>query len=309
MATALWSGFLSPTAVRPCGCCTNASPARTAPSPKPASSWARSKVCCQRAIPLWGAEYGCAPFLKATADIPADKIIRLRPNLRLFGPPLAYKGSGRPPIHGNKFKDPSTWSDPGFDLEMQDPDLGKVRVRIWKDLHLQKAPACPFRGACMERLESKGSRRLPKVIWIAWAGQEPPEECTWWQRYLRRYSVDHGYRFAKQRLPWTLPMISTPEQGERGSDLMPFLTWELWLARHLGVDRPLPWQVKQTKMTPGRGCQGMGEIFATIGTPARPPKRRGNAPGWPKGRVRQRRVRYEVVKKAPKQPKMARNTA
>jgi hypothetical protein len=36
-----------------------------------------------RAISLWDAEYGCAPFLLATADIPTDKIIRLRPNLRL----------------------------------------------------------------------------------------------------------------------------------------------------------------------------------------------------------------------------------
>jgi hypothetical protein len=264
-----------------------------------------------RAISLWDAEYGCAPFLKATTRIPADKIIRLRPNLRLFGPPLAYKGRGRHPVHGNKFKfkDPDTWSEPIFDFEMQDPDLGKVRVRIWHDLHLQKAPECPFRVACIERLESKGTRRLPKVMWIAWIGQDPPEERTWWQRYLRRYAVDHWYRFAKQRLHWTTPMVSTPEQGERWSDLMPLLTWELWLARSLGVDRPLPWQKKQTVLTPGRVCQGMSEILTTIGTPARAPKPRGNAPGWPKGRVRQRRARYEVVKKTQIQPKTAPMTA
>jgi hypothetical protein len=261
----------------------------------------------ERAISLWDAEYGCAPFLKATADIPVDKIIRLRPNLRLFSPPPAYKGRGRHPVHGDKFKfkDPTTWSDPAFDLETEDPDLGKVRVRIWHDLHLQKAPACPFRVACIQRLEHKGTRRFPKAIWIAWVGQEPPEEVTWWRRYLRRYAVDHWYRFAKQRLHWTLPMFATPEQGERWSDLMPFLTWELWLARSLGVDRPLPWQKKQTEMTPGRVCQGMSEIFLTIGTPTQMPKRRGNAPGWPKGRVRHRRVRYEVVKKASEKPKTA----
>ena len=57
-----------------------------------------------RSISLWDAEYGCAPFLLATADIPADKSIRLRPNLRLFGPPPAYKGRGRPAVHGDKFK-------------------------------------------------------------------------------------------------------------------------------------------------------------------------------------------------------------
>jgi hypothetical protein len=260
-----------------------------------------------RSISLWDAEYGCAPFLLATADIPADKIIRLRPNLRLFGPPGPYKGRGRYPVHGAKFKfkDPTTWGQPAIDLEMQDADLDRVRVRIWNDMHFQKAPGCPLRVACVERLESQGTRRLPKLIWLAWIGEDPPEETTWWQHYPRRYAVDHWYRFAKQRLHWTLPMFSTPEQGERWSDLMPMITWELWQARPLGVDKPLPWQKKQVEMTPGRVCQGMTDIFATIGTPAQPPKRRGNAPGWPTGKPRNRRKRYEVIKKGQNQAETA----
>jgi hypothetical protein len=264
-----------------------------------------------RSISLWDAEYGCSTFLLATADIPADKIIRLRPNLRLFGPPPAYKGRGRHPLHGAKFKfkDPTTWGEAAIDVEKQDPVLGKVHIRIWNDLHFQKASGCPFRVACVERLESKGSRRLPKLIWLAWVGEDLPDDNTWWQCYLRRYAVDHWYRFAKQRLHWTLPMFSTPEQGERWSDLMPFITWELWLARPLGVDKPLPWQKIQPEMTPGRVCQGMCDIFAAIGTPAKPPKRRGNAPGWLKDRPRQLRPRFEVVKKRKKQPKSARAIA
>jgi len=264
-----------------------------------------------RSISLWDAEYGCAPFLLATADIPADKVIRLRPNLRLFAPPPAYKGRGRYPLHGAKFKfkDPTTWGEAATDVERPDPVLGTVRIRIWNNLHFQKAPNCPFRVACVERLESKGSRRLPKLIWLAWIGDNPPDDITWWQFYLRRYAVDHWYRFAKQRLHWILPMFSTPEQGERWSDLMPFITWELWLARPLGVDKPLPWQKIQPEMTPGRVCQGMSDIFAMIGTPAQAPKRRGNAPGWPKDRPRQRRPRFEVVKKGKKLPKSAQATA
>lgn len=170
---------------------------------------------------------------------------------------------------------------------MDDADLGKVHIQHWNDLHFQKAPRCPFRVARVERLESKGSRRLPKVIWVAWIGEEPPKTITWWQYYLRRYAIEHWYRFAKQRLHWTQPMFGTPEQGERWSDLMPMITWQLWLARPIGVDRPLPWQRKQSEMTPGRVCQGMPDIFAQIGTPTRMPKRRGNAPGWPKGQPRQ----------------------
>lgn len=252
-----------------------------------------------RAISLWDAEYGCAPFLLATADIPTDKIIRLRPNLCLAGPPGPYKGRGRHPIHGAKFKfkDPTTWQEPDDCFEMEDPDLGKIRVRLWKNLHLKKAAAYPMTVACLERLESKGTRRLPKVIWIAWIGAEPREPRTWWQNYMRRYTVDHWYRFAKQRLYWTLPMFSTPEQGERWSDLMPLITWELWLARPLGVDKPLPWQKNQPEMSPGRVCQGMDDIFAEIGSPACLPKRRGISPGWLKGRQRACRTRFDVVKK------------
>ena len=260
-----------------------------------------------RAISLWDAEYGCAPFLLATADIPTDKVIRLRPNLNLAGPPGPYKGRGRHPVHGDKFKfkDPATWREPDHNLEMEDADLGKIQVKIWKNLHLRKAAKCPLIVARLERLESKGTRRLPKVIWVAWIGEEPPEPLTWWQRYMRRYTVDHWYRFAKRRLYWTMPMFSTPEQGERWSDLMPLITWQLWLARPLGIDKPLPWQKNQTEMTPGRVCQGMSDIFAEIGTPSRMPKPRGNAPGWSKGRPRARRKRFDVEKRHTSPPTKA----
>jgi hypothetical protein len=37
-----------------------------------------------RIVSLWDSEYGCAPFVNATADIAADKLFRLRPNLCLW---------------------------------------------------------------------------------------------------------------------------------------------------------------------------------------------------------------------------------
>jgi hypothetical protein len=33
---------------------------------------------------------------------------------------------------------------------------------------------------------------------------------------------------------------------------MPLMTWELWLARDIVADKPLPWQKRETKLTPGR---------------------------------------------------------
>ena len=117
--------------------------------------------------------------------------------------------------------------------------------------------------------------------------------------------MDHWHRFAKQDLYWTLPCLATPEQAERWSDLMPLLTWQLWLARPLVNDVRLPWQKPQVaaQMTPGRVRQGMAALLAAIGTPVPAPKPRGKAPGWPAGRLRQPRQRYTVVKKARKKRK------
>jgi len=268
------------------------------------------RVCEQlpvRPISLWDSEYGCAPFVKASADIPADKVLRLRPNRCLYGPPPPYSGTGRPRVHGAKFnlKDPATWHPPDAGLEVEDPQLGRVRLSMWRNLHFKQSPQHPMIVMRVERLEARGTRRDPKALWLAWVGQEPPPLNEWWQLYLRRFTLEHWYRFTKQRLYWTLPRFGTPEQAERWSDLMPLITWELWLARDIVVDNPLPWQKPQTNLTPGRVCQGMGGILAVIGTPAQAPKPRGKPPGWPNGRPRRRRERYRVVKKGQKRKKKA----
>jgi hypothetical protein len=147
--------------------------------------------------------------------------------------------------------------------------------------------------ACIECNQAPGTRRKPKLVWFGWAGQTPPQQ--WWRQYNRRYPIDHWYRFAKQRLHWTLPHLSTTAQAERWSDLMPLLTWELWLARSLVQDRPLPWQKPQPLLTPGRVCQDMQNILMAVGTSTCACKPRGKAPGWPVERVRTRHERHDLI--------------
>jgi hypothetical protein len=92
---------------------------------------------------------------------------------------------------------------------------------------------------------------------------------------------------------------------------MVIASWQLWLARSQAEGKPRPWQKPQLleKMTPGRVRQAMGGILARIGTPARAPKPRGNSPGWPVGRIRAKRTRYEVVRKRLKEAKKAKKEA
>lgn len=84
---------------------------------------------------------------------------------------------------------------------------------------------------------------------------------------------------------------------------MPLMTWQLWLARDIVADNPLPWQKSQAKMTPGRVAQAMGGVLPAIGTPAVAPKTRGKSPGWTTGKPRLRRIRYPTVKKTTAKPK------
>ena len=80
---------------------------------------------------------------------------------------------------------------------------------------------------------------------------------------------------------------------------MTILTWQLWLAREIIEDNPLPWQKPQSKekLTPGRVAQSISGVLVTIGTPAKSPKPRGKSPGWETGKKRNKKPRYPVVKK------------
>lgn len=84
---------------------------------------------------------------------------------------------------------------------------------------------------------------------------------------------------------------------------MPLMTWELWLARDIVADNPLPWQKSLDKLTPGRVAQAMGGVLAAIGTPATLPKPRGKSPGWEPGKPRTRKNRYPTVKKRASKPR------
>jgi len=252
-----------------------------------------------RPLAVFDAEYGCAPFVQASADLPCDKLFRLRPNRVLRTAPPAYGGRGRPAVHGRKFKlaDGRTWGTPHADLEVEDPELGRMRLRLWRDLHFTPAAAHPLTVVRIERAQARDTRRDPRALWLGWLGQPPPPLAEWWKLYLRRFAGEHWYRFAKQSLHWTVPHFKTPEQAEHWSDLMPLLTWELWLARSLVAEKTLPWQKPMRQLSPGRVRQSLGAILTQIGTPAQPPKPRGKSPGWPTGCPRQRAERFAIVKK------------
>jgi hypothetical protein len=262
------------------------------------------EVLEHRPLSLWDSEYGCARFLQLTAEIACDKLLRLRPNRVLYGPPPPYSGRGRPAKHGDKFtlKESDSWWPCEQHQTLNDEKLGHIRLRQWSQLHFQKSPEHEMTLILVERLDERGEPRQ-KPLWLIWLGETMPALESIWQLYLRRFCLEHWYRLIKQRLHWCLPHLGTAEQTQAWSTLMPLMSWQLWLARQESPDNPLPWQKPLAQKTPGRVANAFAAILATIGTPAEDPKPRGKSPGWPTGKNRKPRPRFPTVKKGYSKPK------
>ena len=106
-----------------------------------------------------------------------------------------------------------------------------------------------------------------------------------------------------------MPNLKTPEQSERWSDLMPVMTWQLWLAKDLVTQYRLPWQSATIALSPGRVAQSMFSLLVQIGTPAASPKQRGKSNGRIIGFKCTPRTRYPVAKKTYSPPKKQQQTA
>ena len=257
-------------------------------------------------------KYGHAGFLRSVQGLRSGIVARLRCDRVLYqAPPPPTGKRGRPKKHGSRFafKEPDTWREPDEVIDLVDPYWGQVRLERWSQLHEKKGADVPYDvvRACVHQERSQP----PPPLWLAWlAPQAIPAHClvnakTIWRAYGQRWPIEPAIHFRKETLGWTMPMFHSKEAGDRWTELTALACWIVYLARPLVADRPLPWQKPQQHLTPQRVQQSLLPIFAQIGSPARPPKKRGNALGWPKGKRRTRKPRYSVVKKQPTAAKTA----
>lgn len=247
-------------------------------------------------------KYGNHRFLGPLKDLPCGKLARMRKDRVLYCEPGAYQGKGRPRKHGERFafKEPETWPIAAAKVELQDERWGKVRLRRWDRLHAQQDADTIFSVILVEtHLERE---RAGPILWLVY--QPPPDQHAGvlaldvvWKAFEYRWPIEPGFRFRKQSLHWTLPRFQQAERCDRWTMLVSLVQWQLFLARELVQDQPLPWQKQQMALTPERTLQSLAGIFQQLGTPARPPKTRGKSPGWPRGTPRAPRKRQKVAKK------------
>ena len=272
-------------------------------------------------VPLFVFDAGYDPIAIGhdLADKRCEILCRIRDD-RVFyadAPPRPNRppeSGGRPPRHGRRWKcsEETSWSEPDAHLTASDPRYGMITVTAWHGMHprllcrghwagLEQPPI--VRGSVIrvhvEHLPRPTSR-AKKTLWLWWSGEGTPDLDRCWRAYLRRFDIEHTFRFAKQTLGWTTPKVQTPQQADRWSLIVAAVLTELRLARGLVCDLRLPWEKPQhpTRLTPARVRRGFRRLRTTLGTPASPPKSQTPGPGRPKGTRKPPKTRYPAVKKA-----------
>jgi hypothetical protein len=276
---------------------------------------AQARIAYSEVLDIIAADgkYGNAGFLRSVKGLRCGILARLRADRVLYGPPPPPDPhrKGRHRIHGQRFafKEPDTWEEPAEVIELEDPYWGKVRLERWNQLHEKKGADVPY-DVIRARVHLE-REKPPAALWLAWlAPAQFPEGMritveTIWRAYISRWPVEAGIHFRKDTLGWTLPRFHSKEVGDLWTELTALACWMIFLARPVVEDQPYPWQKPQQRLTPQRVQQSIRPIFEKIGSPARPPKMRGKAAGWTKGRPRAVKQRYKVVKKTPAVAKTA----
>ena len=62
----------------------------------------------------------------------------------------------------------------------------------------------------------KPTARTKKTLWLWAAGPGPIDLDTCWRAYLRRFDIEHTFRFCKNTLGWTTPRLAPPTRPTGG---------------------------------------------------------------------------------------------
>ncbi|MEU0631179.1 NF041680 family putative transposase [Streptomyces sp. NPDC005989] len=249
-------------------------------------------------------------------DLPVELVGRVRSDrvIRLPKPPRMYGVNGRPPKHGPEFRfmKPDTWPEPAITTVTDTTNYGKADTQVWDRVHprlthrsswLDHDGELPVVEGTLMRLKvehlSKDRDAPPLWLWSSKTGATPDDVDRFWQAFLRRFDLEHTFRFAKQTLGWTTPKLRTPEAADRWTWIPIVAHTQLRLARPLTADLRRPWGKPTTsdRLTPARVRRGFRNIRPTLHCPARAPKPSRPGPGRPPGSKNKQPVtRYGVGK-------------
>jgi hypothetical protein len=258
------------------------------------------------------------------ADLPVTLAVRVRPD-RVFyrpAPDRAPGTRGRTLRHDDPVKcaDAATWTSPDLETDAESARHGPLAVMAWARVHQRIHRGCggwddwpphreyPLIEGTLIRLAVTAPGRAglePMWLWASdpGAGLDADAAAVLWQAYLRRFDLEHMFRFLKSQLGWDKPMLRDPAAADRWTWLIIACYAQLWLARDLTADIRLPWQrphpgtAGSRPMTPGRVRAGFRVVRQNAGTPASAGKYTRPGPGRPAGSRNKRKAPLRHVGK------------
>ena len=120
-----------------------------------------------------------------------------------------------------------------------------------------------------------------------------------WQAFLRRFDIEHMFRFLKQVLGWTRPRLRDPAAADRWTWIVIACYAQLWLARSSPKTCGCPGSgpVPPGRLTPARVRRGFRNIRQALPDLAGAPKPGKPGPGRPPGSKNRRpATRHDVGK-------------
>ena len=252
---------------------------------------------------VFDAGYDVTRLAFLLGDLPVQLVGRLRSDRVFCFPPASPEAgrTGRPAKHGSEFalSDPATHPEPAAATTTPTSRYGTARACAWNRLHPRLArrggwadhhgPLPIITGSIIRlQVDRLPGDRHPKPLWLWCSTPDPtPDEVDrLWQAFLRRFDIEHTFRFLKQTLGWTRPKIRTPAQADRWTWLILTAHTQLRLARHLTEDMRRPWEKPVTRpgrLTPARVRRGFRHLRPTTALPAGAPKPSRPGPGRPPG--------------------------
>jgi hypothetical protein len=263
-------------------------------------------------------------------DLPVTVCARVRSG-RVFhapAPPRLPGARGRPGVHGPAVRCAGRTGEDGAAVtaDAVTASFGPARVTAWHRMHPKLVrgktgwsghPAgedLPVVEGTLIRPAPRAAGREPVWLWAGVPQAGGDGVARLWQAYLRRFDIEHAFRFLKQQLGWTRPLLRDPGAADRWTWLVIAAYDQLWLARPAAADLRLPWQPPQPpgQMTPARVRAAFRAVRQTAGSPVKAPKPSRPGPGRPKGSKNKTKAPRQTVgkrnRKRPKQPKKAKRT-
>jgi hypothetical protein len=243
------------------------------------------------------AGYGTHALMLVLLELDYEGLLRLKTNRVFYRQPHTASMDRRG--HPARFQcnDPDTHGPPSRHLQLRTPTGKPIELDGWEGLYVPGNDQQTVSLVRITRPWASGRRGDPKESWFVWLGRRLAPLQEVYQRYLSRFSQEQCYRFLKQDLLWSRPHLREPDGFERWSQLVMLAFDQLVLAKEECEPVLMPWERKQTPITPRRVRRSMPTLLCKVETPARAPQRRGRAPGRPRGFHPKKAPRYPVIPK------------